>query len=101
MPVVDKICPAHLWREAEREGVFRGSEHGIMQIPWMMLTNAKVSEDLVYKTAKTIAESKDALKKSFGAFGRAKREAMAPANEVPYHPGALKYYKEAGIKVGN
>lgn len=72
----------------------------IMQIPWMMLTNAKVSEDLVYKTTKTIAESKDALKKSFGAFGRAKREAMAPANAVPYHPGALKYYKEAGIKVG-
>jgi len=26
---------------------------------------------------------------------------MAPANEVPYHPGALRYYKEAGIKVGN
>jgi TRAP transporter TAXI family solute receptor len=73
----------------------------LMRIPWMMLTNAKVSEDLVYKTTKTIAESKDELKKSFGAFGRAKREAMAPANEVPYHPGALKYYKEAGIKVGN
>jgi len=72
----------------------------IMQIPWMMLTNAKVSEDLVYKTTKTIAESKDALKKSFGAFARAKREDMAPANAVPYHPGAQKYYKEAGIKVG-
>jgi uncharacterized protein (DUF952 family) len=27
MPVVYKICPAHLWREAERGGVFRGSEH--------------------------------------------------------------------------
>jgi len=72
----------------------------IMQIPWMMLTNSKVSEDLVYKTTKKIAESNDELKKSFGAFGRAKREAMAPANQVPYHPGALKYYKEAGIKVG-
>jgi hypothetical protein len=73
----------------------------IMQIPWMMLTGSKVSEDLVYKTTKTIAESKDALKKSFGAFGRADSKAMAPANEVPYHPGALKYYKEAGIKVGD
>jgi len=27
MPVVYKICPASLWREAERDGVFRGSEH--------------------------------------------------------------------------
>ncbi|MGA2567467.1 MAG: DUF952 domain-containing protein [Pseudolabrys sp.] len=25
MPIVYKICPAALWREAEREGVFRGS----------------------------------------------------------------------------
>lgn len=27
MPVLYKICPASLWREAEREGIFRGSEH--------------------------------------------------------------------------
>lgn len=27
MPIVYKICPAHLWREAERVGAFRGSEH--------------------------------------------------------------------------
>jgi len=72
----------------------------IMRIPWMMLTNSKVSADLVYKVTKTIAESKDELKKSFGAFGRANSATMAPANEVPYHPGAVKYYKEAGIKVG-
>jgi uncharacterized protein (DUF952 family) len=26
MPVIYKICPASLWREAERSGVFRGSE---------------------------------------------------------------------------
>ena len=47
-----------------------------------------------------IAENKDALKESFGAFGNANAEQMAPANEVPYHPGALKYFAEAGIKVG-
>ena len=26
MPTLYKICPAPLWREAERDGVFRGSE---------------------------------------------------------------------------
>ena len=26
MPTLYKICPAALWREAERDGVFRGSE---------------------------------------------------------------------------
>ena len=73
----------------------------LMRIPWMMLTNGDVSEDLVYKMTKSIAEGKDALKASFGAFARANVATMAPANEVPYHPGALKYYAEAGVKVGN
>lgn len=73
----------------------------IMSIPWMMLTNADVNEDLVYKLTKTIAENKEGLKASFGAFGRANKDKMAPINKVNYHPGALKYFKEAGIKVGN
>lgn len=72
----------------------------LMSIPWVMLTNADVDEDLVYKLTKTIAEGNDALKASFGAFGRAKKDKMAPANAVAYHPGALKYYAEAGITVG-
>lgn len=72
----------------------------MMRIPWMMLTNSDVSEDLVYNMTKTIAEQNDALKESFGAFARAKAETMAPASSVPYHPGALKYYEEAGISVG-
>jgi len=29
MPTLYKICPASLWREAERQGVFRGSEHDL------------------------------------------------------------------------
>ncbi len=72
----------------------------IISIPWMMLTNTDTSEDLVYTMTKAIAENKDALKESFGAFGQANIEQMAPANEVPYHPGALKYFAEAGIKTG-
>ena len=73
----------------------------IMRIPWMMLTNADVDEDLVYTITKAVAENKDALVDSFGLFRLANRETMAPANEVPYHPGALRYYAEAGIQVGN
>lgn len=73
----------------------------IIEIPWMMLTNANTSEDLVYKMTKAIAENNAKLKESFGAFGRANLAHMAPANAVPYHPGAIRYYKEAGIEVGS
>ncbi|MDU8945420.1 TAXI family TRAP transporter solute-binding subunit [Ovoidimarina sediminis] len=71
----------------------------LMRIPWVMMTNADVDEDLVYSMTKAIAEGKDALKESFGAFARASAETMAPASSVPYHPGALKYFAEAGISV--
>lgn len=72
----------------------------MMQIPWVLMTNGDVSDDLVYNMTKAIATNKEALKASFGAFGRANFDKMAPANATPYHPGALKYFEEAGIAVG-
>lgn len=73
----------------------------MMQIPWVLMTNGDVSDDLVYNMTKAIATNKEALAASFGAFARADFSKMAPANATPYHPGALKYFEEAGIAVGN
>lgn len=72
----------------------------IVAIPWVMMTHADADEETVYQLTKTVAENNAALKSSFGLFGLAKTATMAPANKMPYHPGALRYYKEAGIKVG-
>ncbi|WP_163269454.1 TAXI family TRAP transporter solute-binding subunit [Chelativorans alearense] len=79
----------------------QGYDANIMQIPWIMLANNDVDEDLVYRMTKAVAEGKKALTESFGAFAGANTEAMAPASKVPYHPGALRYFEEAGIKVGD
>jgi len=49
---------------------------------------------------KVIVENQDKLGQTFGAFKRSKLEKMAPAHVVPYHSGAVKYYKEAEIPVG-
>jgi hypothetical protein len=73
----------------------------MMQIPWVLMTNGDVSDDLVYNMTKAIATNKEALAASFGAFARADFSKMAPANATPYHPGALKYFEEAGFAVGN
>lgn len=72
----------------------------MVEIPWVMVTHKDTPDDLVYKLTKAVAENKAELGKSFGAFKRANTKMMAPKNKVPFHPGALKYYKEAGIKVG-
>lgn len=88
------------FKQNEKINGLQNYEANLMQIPWMMMTNADVSEDLVYKITKAVAEGRDALKATFGAFARANREKMAPKNVMPYHPGALKYFDEAGIPVG-
>ncbi|WP_159586676.1 TAXI family TRAP transporter solute-binding subunit [Chelativorans xinjiangense] len=72
----------------------------LMSIPWVLMTNNQVDEDLVYTLTKAIAENKEALQASFGAFGGFNAQTMAPASAVPYHAGARRYFEEAGIPVG-
>ena len=72
----------------------------IMSIPWVLMTNADVKDDLVYNMVKAVAENKDDLTASFPLFRGANKANMAPENDMPYHPGALRYFKDAGIQVG-
>lgn len=72
----------------------------IIRVPWMLLTNANVDEQVVYDLIKVIHGNQEALGNAFGAFKGADFTAMAPANATPYHPGAIRYYEEAGIPVG-
>lgn len=71
----------------------------LMRIPWMMLTSESADEELVYTMTRAIAEGQAALAESFGAFNNADPQTMAPRNLVPYHPGAVRYFEEAGIPV--
>ncbi|MCT4370949.1 TAXI family TRAP transporter solute-binding subunit [Yangia mangrovi] len=72
----------------------------LVRLPWVLLTNADVSDDLIYDMVKAIAENKEALGEAFGAFKAADFSKMAPASATPYHPGALRYFEGAGIAVG-
>lgn len=69
----------------------------LIAVPWMLLASADVDEDTVYALISAVHQNQEALTASFGAFGRADFTAMAPANAMPYHPGALRYYAEAGV----
>lgn len=71
----------------------------LISIPWVLMTNASVSEDLVYKMTKAIANNKKGLAESFGLFKGFDAKTMAPKSAVPYAAGAQKYFKEAGIPV--
>lgn len=73
----------------------------MIEVDFYILTGAHVSEDTVYNLVMTMASNKDALGKAFGAFKRYDPKKMVQDNPVPYHPGAIKAYKEMGIWPAN
>ena len=64
----------------------------------VLITNAKVSDEIVYAVAKALHDGKDDLVATFPPFGLFQPQNMAkPLEGVPLHPGAMKYYREIGI----
>ena len=62
------------------------------------VTGANVSEELVYLVTKAVMENFDDFKKQHPAFSFLEKKNMIKDGlSAPLHPGALKYYKEAGL----
>jgi TRAP transporter TAXI family solute receptor len=63
-----------------------------------VFTNKNVSEEAVYKVVKALHDNKQMLVSIFKPFVLFNPKHMAtPIKDVPFHPGALKYYKEIGL----
>lgn len=64
----------------------------------VMVVRAELGDDVVYKVAKALHDNKDDLKATFPPFALFNPQHMAkPIQGVPFHPGAVKYYKEIGL----
>ncbi len=66
----------------------------IMAYSAYLVTSSHVPEDVVYKATKAIFENKPVLAAASATMKRFDPDVMAEANEVPYHPGAEKFFKE-------
>ncbi len=65
-----------------------------------IVASCKLPEDTVYKMTKAIADNIGfAWRRSSNPWDRSTPKAMAEDIGVPFHPGAAKFYKEAGITV--
>jgi TRAP transporter TAXI family solute receptor len=63
-----------------------------------LVTNAKVSEDVVYRVTKALHENKQELAATFPPFLLFQPQNMAkPLEGLAFHPGAAKYYREVGL----
>jgi len=63
-----------------------------------VVTSADVPEKIVYAVTKALFSSLDTFKKMHPAFEGLTAEGMLRGLSAPIHPGAMKYYKEAGLK---
>jgi TRAP transporter TAXI family solute receptor len=59
-------------------------------------TGAKMPDDVVYKVAKIIHDGKDEMLKGHPVFRGFDPNHMTEEIGVPWHPGAIKFYKEIG-----
>ena len=62
-----------------------------------LCTSAKVADDVVYAVTKEIFDNLDELKSLHEALSVLDKQDMLKALSAPIHPGAMKYYKEAGL----
>jgi TRAP-type uncharacterized transport system substrate-binding protein len=58
-----------------------------------------VPDDVVYAIAKEVFENFDEFKKLHPAFAVLTKQGMLEGLSAPLHPGAMKYYQEAGLQV--
>jgi TRAP transporter TAXI family solute receptor len=68
----------------------------IMVYSAFLITSTNISDDVVYKTTKALYGNKDLLVSAAAVLRSFDPKAMAEKSEVPYHPGAEKFYKEVG-----
>jgi uncharacterized protein len=61
-------------------------------------TGTHLSDEQAYEIIKTIHENWEELRRDYAQIRPVTAEEVAPADSViPYHPGAIRYYKEAGL----
>ena len=81
-------------------GTYRGLDEDfstLMVGALHVIASAEADEDLVYTVAKTLYEARQSVIERHGV-GRFITEENAPLDTgTPYHPGAIRFYREAGL----
>jgi hypothetical protein len=63
-----------------------------------LVTSADVSADIVYIITRAVFEDFEEFKNLHPAYSTMSIKSMLHGLSAPLHPGAVKYYKEAGLQ---
>ncbi len=85
-------------RKVIPKGTYQGVDYDVQTIGWYthVIVSAKLPDDIVYKMTKSLAKNLDRFAGVVKAMKGLKPADLAEDVGVPFHPGALKYYKEIG-----
>ena len=83
------------------DGFYRGIDQPVPTIGvWnVMICQASLDTDMVYKLAKALFENNDYLQKIHSVAGYTTPENAVKYSPIPLHPGTIKYLEEKGIAV--
>jgi TRAP transporter TAXI family solute receptor len=101
-PAIDKLVEenAYYRKAVIPGGMYRGSDEDVetFGVGATFVSSTATPDDVVYNVVKAVFENFDDFKKLHPAFANLKKEEMVTDGlSAPLHPGAEKYYKEAGL----
>jgi TRAP transporter TAXI family solute receptor len=100
MPAAKKILAEGYLSPAAPNPFFVGVEKPMGVYTWdnMLFTNSKVKDEVVYKIIDTLEKNKADLVAVQPALREFSGAGLYKSYDIPYHPGALKYFKEHKIE---
>jgi uncharacterized protein len=100
MPAARKIFPYGYLTPAAPGPFFVGVLKPMNVYAWdnMLFTNVKVKDDVVYKMIETLENNKADLVAVQPALREFSAAGLYKKYEIPYHPGALRFFKEHNIE---
>lgn len=101
-PAVDALVEskAYYGKVTIPGGLYRGVDEDVASfgLPSTFVTSSDVSEETVYVMVKAVFDNFDAFKTFHPAFANLKKEEMVVNGlSAPMHPGAIRYFREAGL----
>ncbi len=100
-PIIDQLIAANPYYAPAviPGGMYRGTDQDTptFGVKATLVTSADVSDEVVYQLVKAVFDNFDAFRKLHPAFAHLKKTDMLLGNSAPLHPGAIRYYKEAGL----
>ena len=96
---MQKIAPGSYFSEVKPSPANAGVKEPVTLLgyEYTLLVGKDVPDETVYQSVKALYEHPDALSEAHGIFKRWDPKRIYVPLDAPYHPGAEKFYKEAGL----